>query len=219
MNEYYIEVTKLFSDKCYRLQKDKITWRKINYGESYELKESDFITTDPDELIRLQKINHEIEYDGVISKVRLTSGKSSINDLSYRVKVKRSNFPEIPERDQLISVIRNGIDDRDNILILNKDGLFELRDLESMMLNIEDPNIILEFSSFCEGLDFVGEEASKDTMFIEDVYAKALECWIWYIQGNGTNIFCNMDDQSKPIEMLLKIIDEERMKYELNNVG
>jgi hypothetical protein len=192
MKTYYVELAKYFPNEVFRLQKDKISWRKV---QSKELKECDFITNDAAEIIGLQLIDSEIEINGKKFKVNPKSHISlSEDELFYEIKVKRSSYPGIPKKQQMISVIRNGSDEIDNTLVLNTDGIFELRDLQSINLAIKDPTIVVRYAGFCAGLDYVGEAASKDKEFIDEMYVKALHYWIWHIQGSCTNYFYDWDE-------------------------
>jgi len=210
MEQFYLELMNIFNNKVYRLQKDKTSWRRL---ESDEIRESDFITSDPEEVISLQKRDCVIDLEGEKQKL-ISSPEGILDELFYKARVKRSRFPETPTKEQLISVIRSGIDDRDNALILNVDGMFELRDFQSLNLAVEDPTIILRYSTFYEGNDYVGEEAAKDIAFIDELYAKALEFWIWHLQNNSTNFFYEYE-RVQTVEESLEMIEEEKRKYEM----
>jgi len=207
MEQFYLELMDIFNEKVYRLQNDRISWRRLN---SDKLKQSDFTTSDPEEVISLQKRACEIELEGANRIINNSTG-NILNELFYKVRVNRRIFPKTPEKEQLISVIRKGINKEGNALILNVNGLFELRDSHTLNLSEEDPTIILRYSTFCKGNDCVGKKASKDIAFIDELYARALALWAWHFQNKSTKFFCEFERTQKGEESLGQI-EEEKMK-------
>jgi hypothetical protein len=111
----------------------------------------------------------------------------------------------LPSREQLISVIANGDDRKNNSVIFNSEGLFELIDCDFFDISQEYPNIVMRYETFTAGNDFVGIEAANDNRLIKDIYTQSLEYWLIYLLTNKTHFYA---DGSIPPRDVSEIVAE-----------
>ena len=188
MIKFYLELSN--SERKFRLQSDREIWREIY---SCELQPDDFITENIYEIIRLQdekwwKISAEGSFvSEEISLIR--SFKEVAQRLFYRVFAIRGDSPVLPSKEQLISVIRQGDDRLDNTLVLNIDGLFELRSYR--MGVIADPTVIVRFKRFPCNEGYVGVTASNEEELMERYYRESIRLWLEHNTTGKMNIFCH----------------------------
>lgn len=190
MMKYYLQLTNLRSH--YRLQDDLITWRKL---ESNELLSTDYLTSDISEIIRLQKINSDIDIvDGKLILYKKEIGSSSKMYYDYKLFAVRSTNPNIESKESLINVIKNGNDNLLNCLILNINGKFEIRNFDTINIHLEDPTIVLRYFSTGPKNGYIGAKAAKDTDYINSLYIRALDSWLYHLQTGFTNDYTDLED-------------------------
>ncbi|MTI65853.1 MAG: hypothetical protein FH753_04545 [Firmicutes bacterium] len=87
-----------------------------------------------------------------------------------------------PNMEQLRQVIKEGNDNQDNRLILNKDGDFELVKYETPedAKNFEDRDYVTRWETFDAGNSGVGVKASEDDRFLNDIFENAQKAWNKY---------------------------------------
>lgn len=198
--EFYIELTNDIS--TFRLQIDK-SWREI---ATREIVNSDFLTSDVCELIKLQEVDGELTLGN--KKWNLNPTSTTFGDktnLHYDIYAIRRIQPPTPSREQLISVIAQGDDRISNSLILNIYGLFELRDMNTLNISFQDPTIILRNETFSANNNYVGVTASNDQRLIEDLYAKSLDSWLAHLQNGVTNMYSDLDVNQTSNELFEEI--------------
>lgn len=182
--KFYIELSNYID--IFRLQKDG-NWREVG---NKDILESDFVTNDQSELIKIQKVDAEINIGGkdwLLNPAKRS--KNKLDTLYYFIRVSRDIIPDNPSREQLVAVIRNGNDSVSNTLILNIDGKFELRDFFKLNLTFEDPTIVFRNEAFMAENDYVGIAASEDKQHIDDIYNVSIRHWESHLEYGITNIF------------------------------
>lgn len=171
------------SNRLFRLQMDE-TWKK-NLGLHIQGCESPYLTKDPDELKQYIPKNMKVMIENVEYLVNPVNGTTiGQNVLFSEVLVYRKSYPSVPSKEELVSVIRSGDDNRTNVLILTIDGHFQLVDIRT--LDAFDPNIVAKYEAFCSGNGYVGVEASKD---VDAIYAAMLKTWKEHLEYSITNEF------------------------------
>jgi hypothetical protein len=194
-------------DTAYRLQTDG-QWRKME--RDYSLREDDFKTSDPREVIRRTPYGTEILIDHVQYKVSPTVGQLA-EVLSGDSMVFRRGFPsDLPNKEQLQSVISTGDDEHHNSLILNLYGKFELRQRPPFDINRNDPSVVVRHETFASGNNYVGLEASKDTELIDRLFHSSLQKWADHLKTGSTQEYVGVP-ATKPID---EIYDEIRLLKE-----
>lgn len=198
--KFYLELSN--NIETYRLQKDD-SWRPI--GER-SIKETDFLTESSQEIMLKQKVDSTITIGDKTWKVNTSESMFGETDkLYYDAHVLRTNTPETPSKEQLISTIRNGNDAINNSLILNVYGKFELRNFAKVNLSIEDPTIVVRNETFGAGNEYVGEKAANHKSFIDDIYACTLENWLNHLKTGGTNMYSDTRATKSVGDILLDI--------------
>lgn len=202
--KYYIQLESL--EKKYRLQKDR-TWK---HAASKEILENDYLTTNSQELLDIQKIDSTITLEGKKYKLNPTSLKFPDidgNDLDYSIYVSRSIKPKLPSKEQLISAICHGNDNVNNSVILNTDGNFETLPFDKIDLALKYPVIVARNTTFISGNDYIGKEASEDERLIDDIFNPSLECWLIHLETGKTNFFADEMMRSRKTNEILEEIN------------
>lgn len=208
--KFYLELTD--DSETYRLQKDD-SWRKIT---EMNICDSDYTSTNGNEVMLKQKVDSTIELEGKKRELNSTSrtfGQGNV--LDYNAFVLRKEFPETPSKEQLVATIKNGNDSINNSLVLNVNGLFELRNFNSINLSIQDPTIVMRNETFGAGNEYVGESAANHIDFINDIYSSALEYWYDHLKTGATNMYSD-SRASNGIEHNLKEIEALKTDYKPN---
>lgn len=211
--QFFLELTDRIKNH-YRLQNDKKTWRRIIMNEP--LRDSDFLSSEIYEFFKLQEIDSEIELDRKVWELNSTSGQvGQDNGLEYKILVKRYFYPLVPSFEQLISVIKQGDDRLHNSLILNVFGFFELRNFDTINISIEDPTIVFRHETFSIGNDYVGSNASKDDLLMQNIYSTAIENWLDHLKTGRTNFYADFHTIKK-IDYLLEELDKFKANFIFN---
>ncbi len=212
---YFLETHNLYDTRIFRLRRD-LSWRESHDGEP--LYDDDFVTLKPSKVIAFQhqevKIKNHLETFGT----KHEAPHPNDTKLYFRAMVKRSVFPKIPSREQLVSVLKQGDDRGANSLLLNVFGFFELRDGYSF--DIDDPSVIVRFETFAAENDYVGESASKDNSHVDTHYGLALQYWLVHLETGVTNfrsvdedIRLSQADVVKKLEQMEKEFDARMIRY------
>lgn len=196
-----------------RLQIDA-SWRILSEDKS--LLDSDYTTENIVEIKTKSRKELSFEFEGQDVKVGSYSLEQnhilagSIN-LFYTSRVFRKSFPNGPNYNQLIQAISCGEDTRNNTLILNVNGLFELRgDLKDGFTD-NDPSIIVRHEAFLAGNGYVGLKAlqgKKD--WLEDLYGTSLKYWKDHLITHRTQEYSdypidfNLEDARRDLEEIEK---------------
>jgi hypothetical protein len=187
---FTVEITRLI--ESFRLQNDG-SWRKL---ENNSLLESDFRTSDPAEVIRRTPYDREIEIENVSYKVNPPIARMG-EALSGVSTVYRREFPEvIPDKGQLRAVIAGGDDNQFNSLILNVNGLFELRQRPEYDIFKNDPTVVVRHETFAPGNSHVGAEAARDDVQIDEWFYSSLKAWLYHVETGVTHEYCGDDELS-----------------------
>jgi hypothetical protein len=182
--KYYIQLEG--DDHIFRFQKDE-TWRLL---QNRDFIENDLLTEYESDLISLQKVNSKINLVDMEWKLNPTSASLFEEGiLNYRVYAKRTVKPNIPSKEQLISIIASGDDKQTNILILNTNGKYKLISVDRINQAFEYLNVVVRNEAFIAGNEYVGTQASQDNKFIEDLYNESLEYWLIHLLKGKTNMF------------------------------
>ena len=198
--EFYLELSN--GSKTFRLQKDK-SWRDV---KSAELLPTDFLSSDAKEIIQLQKSNIVINIEGENWQIKPEDGNfGEDNILYYDVFVVRKNFSKLPSKEQLIALIEQGNDKINNSLIVNIEGVFELRDFYTLNISIDDPTIAGRNETFSAGNDYVGRAAASDNKYIDELYLNCLSMWVDHLESGCTNLYQG-DSRPQSIDDLLNKI-------------
>lgn len=201
--KFYIELT---GNSNFRLQLDQ-SWRLVE--DNAPLAESDFLTSDAIEVIRLQELNTELRLNNETWKINPDFRSIYGDDLTYRILVMRESYPQLPSREQLQSVIKQGDQRVSNCFILNVYGFYELRDYLTLNLDIKDPTVVCYNPEMDkeEGLSYVGKTAASHERHIESLYLYSLELWLKHLKTGSTSMW--MDFSSD--------ISLEGVNAEINN--
>lgn len=109
-----------------------------------------------------------------------------------------------PSKEQMKQVIAKGDNTKNNSLILNSDGIFELRVFEQLDIN-KDENTIVRFETLSKNTGFVGLEASKDSRFMDNTFIAMLECWVEYLKTKNITYFTDATKGGNEADLLLEI--------------
>lgn len=151
---YLLHLTSIV--EFFRLQKDG-TWRKCEYQSKME--PNDFSTNDPNVIIskQIKNITQEINNKSYIIEPVGGTFLSKDNQLFYAARVLRKDFPQIPKIEVLKDVIRDGNDKHINVLIIDVNGDFTLKQAPPFDFTIKDPIVCVRHEVFAAGNDYVGE--------------------------------------------------------------
>ncbi len=161
----------------YRLQKNG-SWRRLEDG-NYELLDSDYVT-DNVEKVKEFHFPASLEADG---KKWLIPRRFSVeeNILVPFSQIFRSEFPPIPNKQQLQETIAGGDESCQNILVLNLDGIFELLPASTFDRQCLDPHIIVNHDYLPIRGAYVGPEAAANSEQVSEVFVTSLDFWIRHL--------------------------------------
>lgn len=191
----------------YRLQKNG-EWRNLN---NYSLQDSDFQTSNPSEVTNLTPYGSKIKIGSSLYKVSPASGRAG-EILRGNSLIFRKDFPDIPNKEQLRTIIATGNDEETNVLILNLNGKFELRQRPLFDISKNDPTVVLRYETFAAGNDYIGEDAAQDDNHINSLYCTCLEGWLSHLRTGKTQIYYNFPCTKKS-EQTLEEIELLRSKW------
>jgi hypothetical protein len=179
-------------DIRYRLQKSG-SWRLLL--DDLRLMADDFTTTDPMNVDGLTPKKTMLKLDGTIYKVNPTEWSLMDAVLGSASMCFRTEFPKTPPIDHLMEVIAAGDDSYMNILVLNVEGTFELRQCPPFDISRNDPSIVVRHETFVAGNGYVGPEATQLKQLIDDFYDSSLEAWIEHLRTGETQEFSDLPSQ------------------------
>jgi hypothetical protein len=110
-----------------------------------------------------------------------------------------------PSKEQMREVISKGDNAKNNSLILNQYGIFELRDFEFLDIN-NDKSIVVRFETLSKNTDFVGQDASNDSIFIDNTFIAMLECWVGYLNTKRINYYTDTTQGGKEADLIAEIV-------------
>ena len=167
----------------FRYQKND-TWRKLT--KDISLHDGDFTTDAPSTVTSMSDLQGTIVLDGETYDLAAGEWPTKNTHLHYDSNVFRHEFPAIPSKEQLVATIRNGDDTQDNVLVLNANGSFELRQVPAWNPLSNDPSYIVRHETCIQGNDYVGPEASEDEALINEHYVDSLARWLAHLQSHRT---------------------------------
>ena len=183
----------------WRLQKDG-SWRKFDEGD-LSLKPTDFTAVTPNDVPKIkEKI---LEIGKVTYDIDPGHWPSEHEQLHHYGSVFRKEYPAEPSLDQLRNVIAAGSDRTHNVLILNVDGRFELRQCPPFNQLAFDPSIVVRHETYCAGNGYVGSEAAKDDSFLQDEFVASLDIWKEHLTNHETQEYSDMHSMASLAEIQL----------------
>ncbi len=172
----------------FRLQKDG-TWRKCKYESKME--PNDFSTNDPTIIISKQIVNvaQEINNKSYTIKREKEITPTKDDQLFYAARILRKDFPPIPTIERLKDVISGGDNKHINVLIIDVNGDFKLKQTPPFDFTIKDPTVCARHEAFTARNDNVGKNAAESANFINSLYRDMLERWVNHLRTGKVNIF------------------------------
>jgi hypothetical protein len=174
----------------YRLQKDE-SWR--NTTEEQEFMTSDFATESAYEITSRSYSENTIELEGIIYDIDPRMWPTDHEQLHFTSRVFRRLYPSEPTFEQLIETITLGNDLVSNVLVLNVNGRFELRQSPPFNQLINDPTIVVRHETYVAGNGYVGLDAGKDKKFIEDELTMSLDFWVGHLKNHITQNYSDLN--------------------------
>jgi hypothetical protein len=83
-------------------------------------------------------------------------------------------------------VLAGGDDSKNNSLILNLNGAFELRQWPPFDIHRNDPTMILCHETFAAGNEYVGVDAAQDDQHVGELYRGSLVGWLNHLKYGRT---------------------------------
>lgn len=189
----------------WRLQKDG-SWRKLE--RNFSLHPTDFTTNTPKGIPKITL--KSMELGGVTYDIDPGHWPSQHAQLSHCASVFRKGYPAEPRLEQLQAVIAAGDDRTNNVLILNVNGLFELRQSPPFNQLLVDPSIIVRHESYCAGNDYVGPMAAKEDDFLYDEFVTSLEIWKEHLVNHQTQHYADMHTMASEPEIRRELEEIEK---------
>jgi hypothetical protein len=128
--------------------------------------------------------------------------REQLHHASY---VFRDRWPSEPTLEQLRQTIKDGDDTLYNLLVLNVDGQFELRQAPPFNQLANDPSIVVRHEITIAGNGYVGPEASRDTEFVQGEFAASLEYWRDHLETHKTQEFCEQHSGATLAELQAQV--------------
>ena len=165
----------------FRLQKDS-SWR--NTTKDKELKKSDFSSDSAAKIMSLSISKPTMQLEGTTYDINPHEWPTTHEQLHFSSRVFRRQYPSEPTFDQLKKTITLGNDAVNNVLILNVNGKFELRQSPPFNQLINDPTIVVRHETYIAGNGYVGAKAGKENKFIDDEFRVSLEFWVDHLKNH-----------------------------------
>lgn len=169
----------------FRLQSDG-SWRDISNDGALRLSDSTFVR--PSEITERCRSLTSVEINGIIYEIDPGQTGPGQKTLHATASVFRNQFPQDPTIEQCRDIMAAGDDTVTNSLILNVDGVFELRACPPFDPFNNDPTIVVRHESFGSGNDYVGPRASRDTRHVESHFGSSLGFWVSHLKTHRTQI-------------------------------
>lgn len=205
--------------KTYRLQTDG-GWRRIpsfferKLNGPIPIKEGDLVFDERQAVEQKKNLtNTEIELEG---ERYLLNPENGILNIHFSIASAYADFvphkkekPHIFTRDELKEVIASGNDEYNNVLLLDIDGRFGLRQLSRRSIREldNDPSTAVYYPIFCAEHQEVGIEAAKEEDHINRIYAKMLDYWYAHLLDGQIHI-CARRSPKEPIPVLEQKVTE-----------
>lgn len=194
----------------FRLKKDG-SWKR--YEGPKLVSEDDFVTSDPNQIIALQKQDFTLELAGKQYLVEpATWSPARINQMSYQCFGYHTEFPILPTRSQFDATLVSGDDNERNRLVLRIDGKFDLLSGRSVFLGKNELQLVSYLSAFGPEGGYVGPNSvTKDyTQANEVTFNEFMVCWIKHLkQGTMAQYIddYNIKLTSEEIQHELKVLE------------
>ena len=104
-------------------------------------------------------------------------------------RLHRTAKPRRFTRDDVRSAIAGGDDSKLNILVVSVSGNVRLVEVDGPSDPQNDPTIAVRAETSMPGNDYVGEQASKNTRFVDDSYRGLMQLWIEHLRTGELNLF------------------------------
>lgn len=199
---FTIELTNRLT--TYRLQTNS-KWR--NTDKDVHILASDVAASTPDEVITRSTLRQcTILIDGIKYDVEMGRWPTENESLNYDSLIFRKTFPALPQRQQLVEAIRRGDDSRNNSLILNHMGIFEVRPSPPFDHHFNDPSVICRHETSMRGNGYIGPGAISDNSYVNDVYQSSMEWWLVHLKSGTTQHYSD-SPATQSLDSILKELD------------
>ena len=104
----------------------------------------------------------------------------------------------------MVNLIRQGDDQRNNVLVIDLNGHFNLLEFNTNLVNSFD--LAVRHEAFISGNGYVGAQAADDETFTKRVFHTMLYGWLEHLQTGQANWFMDIPAQ-KSLDEVHKEID------------
>lgn len=184
---YTVDLKRLLD--LWRLREDG-QWRTVQAGD-LEPKPGDKVISDPWRLASYRAPNMVITVGGQEVTVNEPQWPGSGYDVKLRLH--RTERPAIPSEEEMLDVIRQGDDRRNNVLALGVDGhfhLFDRHERRGPFDIVSDPTIAVRMETFVAGNGYIGRKSvQKNREWWHKNYLDYLACWTTHLLTGEVNIY------------------------------
>ncbi len=190
MVKFLIEAYVGLGQEKYRLQQND-SWRKVDgaYARHIPAIRQETVAATDKAFISLEELALYVSQRGTIELGKKTyslKGDALIpsfadlaRDVSLHPKVWRTEAPRHFSRGELLEVLTAGDDSRNNSLIVDVTGYFQL--VSPLEARKSISSAAIRHETFCAGYGYVGFQAARDEHFIRQTYLSSLEGWITHL--------------------------------------
>ncbi len=201
---FTLEARPRFLPNIWRLQKDG-SWREIkDIKLKYDTKDWTTSTTasiykfiEGFESVNLGSKSYPIEPSEIV--VRPTDDFANLTPTLHR-----TSKPHKTTLTEMKNLIRQGNDERNNVLVIDLEGYFSLLEFSTELVNSFD--VAVRHEAFISGNDYVGPKAADDETFTNNVFHTMLYGWLEHLQTGQVNWFMDIPAQ-KSLDEIHKEID------------
>lgn len=186
------------------------SWRKL---KDWDFEPRDLTYRGFSESIRTidkLKDKNSISINGKDHDLKLDERIISISELMKRPnlfpRVHRTERPRIFTKDELITTIKYGNDKRGNVLVVNLQGYFSLKDIRFISYaRDQKAPVAVRHEFFVPGNGYVGSSASKDFRFIDETYLSSLQGWYEHLKTGKLDQFQDLPASESESRLIRKI--------------
>ena len=202
---FTIDARVRFSPDFWKLQLDG-SWRLVKDPKEINEK-TDWTTKDISEVEKYIRTNPTVKLGAKVYSTEPDDVVICPDDIYvyFDPTVHRLSKPHRFTMDEMKKIIREGVDDRNNVLTLDLKGFFSLLEFNPDV--VHSIRIAVRPEAFVAGNGYVGPEAASDEHFVVDAFRRMLSGWVGHLKSGKVNWFMDYPI-AKTIEELWQELDE-----------
>ncbi len=207
---FTLEARPRFLPNIWRLQKDG-SWRTI---KDITLKDdkNDWTTSTTSVIYKFIEECESVNLGPKSYPIETAEGVVSPTDdhVYLTPTLHRTSKPHKPTLIEMKNLISQGNDERNNVLVIDFKGHFNLLEFNTELVNSFD--IAVRHEAFISGNGYIGPQAADEETFTNRVFHTMLYGWLEHLQTGQVNWFMDIPAQ-KSLDGIQKEIDSLKLPF------